>query len=234
MSRIAVLIAAAALIALSVQADEATGSRLQASLKEFSDRLALTSEQEAQVRSIFEEHLEAQMATLDKYDVGDRDRADTVDVQQMRALREELHANRGTVESRLSEVLSQTQMAEFKRIRAEQEAKFRDRLLSRRLDEIGAKLELTAEQTERVRPILKEHFEAQMAILDKHGVAPGNRGDGERPGFRTLRRLRKGLGANNERAAERLSAILSGAQLSAYESLQAEQRKRLRSRLFRQ
>ena len=227
MLRIAPLISAAAMFALSVQADETTGSRLQAGLKEFSVRLALTSEQEARVRSIFEEHLDAQMAILDKYDVGDRDSANTVDVQQMRALREELRAKRGLVDSRLSEVLSETQMVEFRRIRAGQEAKLRDRLLSRRLDEIGAKLELTPEQTKQVRSILKEYFDAQMAVLDRHGVAPG-----ERPGFRTLRRLRKDLGANNERTTERLSAILSEAQLATYEAFQAEQRKKLRALLF--
>ena len=232
MLRIAPLIAAAAMFALSVQADETTGSRLQGGLKEFGAQLALTSEQEAQVRSIFEEHLKTQMATLDKYDIDDRDNADTVDLQRMRALREELRANRAKIESRLSEVLSETQMAEFRRIRTEQEEKLRDRVLSRRLDEIGAKLELTPEQAERVRPILEEHFEAQMAVLDKHGVGPGNRDDGGRPGLWTLRRLRKDLGANNERTAERLSAILSGAQLEAYEQHQSEQRKKLRALLF--
>ena len=233
MLRIAPLIAAAAMFALSAQADETTGSRVQAGLKEFSARLALTSEQETQVRSIFVEHLEVQTATLERYDVdvGDRDSAHTVDLQKMRALLEELRANRARIESRLSGVLSETQMAEFRRIRTEQEEKLRERMVSRRLDEIGVKLELTPEQTERVRPILKEHFDAQMAVLDRHGVAPGNR-DGERPGLRTLRRLRKDLGANNERTVERLSAILSRAQLETYEALQAEQRRRLRALLF--
>ena len=233
MPRTVVTIAAAALIVLSAQADGREGSDLRAGLEEIRARLALTPEQETQVRSIFEEHLEAQRTTLDKYDIdaGDRGNADAVDLQKMRALREELRANRAKIEGRLSGVLSETQMAEFERIRAEQEEEFRERLLSRRLDAIGARLELSPEQAHRVRPILKEHFEAQMAVLDRHGVAPGARDGGERPGFRTLRRLRKDLGEINDNTAERLSALLSEAQWAAYEALQAEQRKKLRSLL---
>ena len=234
MLRIAATIAAAALVALSAQADGREGSDLRTGLEELRARLALTPEQETQVRSIFEEHLEAQTAMLDKYDVdaGDRGSADTVDLQKMRALREELRANRAKIEDRLSGVLSATQLAEFKRIRTEQEERFRHRLLSRRLDEIGARLDLTREQAERARPILEDHFEAQIAVLDRHGVSRGIRDDGERPGLRTLRRLRKDLGKINDKTAQRLSALLSEAQLAAYEALQAEQRKKLRSLLL--
>ena len=233
MPRIALTIVAAAMIALSAQADGRAGLYLRAGLEELCARLALTPEQETQVRSIFEEHLEAQLATLERYDVdaGDRDSGHTVDLQEMRALRGKLRANRVKIEDRLSRVLSATQLAEFKRIRTEQEERLRHRLLSRRLDEIGARLELTLKQTERTRPILKDHFESQMAVLDRHGVALGNR-TGERPGFSTLRRLRKDLGANNERTTERLAAILSEAQFATYEAFQTEQRKKLRSLLF--
>ena len=234
MLRIAVTIAAAALIALSARADERAGRDLRAGLEELRARLALTSEQETQVRSIFEEHLQAQLATLERYgvDAGGRDSAHTVDLQKMRALLEELRANRAKIEHRLSGVLSATQLAEFSRIRTEQEKRLRHRLLSRRLDEIAARLELSPDQTDRVRPILKDHFEAQMAALDRHGVARGSRGGGEGLGFRTLRRLRKELGKINEKTAERLSALLSEAQLATYEAFQAEQRKKLRSLLF--
>ena len=229
MLRVAPLVAAMAMFALSAQADEMTGSRLQAGLKEFEARLALTSEQNGQVRTILREHVETQVATLGKYDVRDRGGADTVDLERMRALRAELRANSAKIEGRLSEVLSATQMAEFKRIRAEQEDEFRERVLSRRLDEIGATLKLTPEQADRVRPVLKEHFEAQMAVLEKHGVDFGGR---ERLGLRTLRRLRRDMSANNARTAKRLSAVLSESQMSAYEALQAEQRKKLRALLF--
>ena len=223
-----------AFFALSVQADEPTAPRHQAGLEEFGARLALTPEQEAQVWSIFQDHIESQMAVLDKYDVeaGDRGDADTVDIQQMRAFRAELGASREKIEERLSGVLSETQMAEFRRISAEQEAELRERLLSRRLDEIGAKLELTPEQEDRMRPVQKEHFEAQINVLDKHGLGPGNRADGKRPGFRTLRRLRKDMDEINENTGERLSAILTGMQMAVYEALQTKQRKKLRELLW--
>ena len=216
---------------MSGRADEATGSRLQAGLKEVGARLALTSEREARVRSIFEEYLKAQTATLDRYDTGTDDRGSAIDIQRMRTLREELRANSVKVESRLSDVLSEIQMAEFERIRDEQEEKLRERLLSRRLEEIGARLGLTSEQTDRVRPVLKEHFEAQMAILDEHGIALGDRDGHKRPGFRTLRRVRRDLSENNARTEKRLSAFLTEAQTEAYEALQAEQRDKMRALL---
>ena len=234
MPRIALLIAAAALFTLSSHADETPGSRLQAGLKEFGARLALTPEQETKARSILEEHLEAQAAALKKHgvDVGDRAAAETIDLQRIRALHKELRGNSAKIESRLAEVLSETQMSEFKRIRVEQEEKIRERIFSVRLDKIGTKLGLTSEQKDRVRPVLKEHLEAQMAVLDRHGVAPGNPDGSKRLGFRTLRRLRKELGKNNARTSERLSAILTEAQLKAYEALQAEQREKLRALLL--
>ena len=237
MIRALFLIAALSVGALTAQADEAGPAKLQAGLEEFRARLALTPEQEAKVRAIFEAHIQALRETLDKHDIdlgdlSDRSAADTVDLQRMRALREELHANSAKIEGRLSEVLSAAQMTEFRRVRAEQEGKLRERLLSRRLGTIVAKLGLAGEQADQVRPILKDHFEAQMAVLDKHGIAPGNRDSANRPGFRTLRRLRKDMGEINEKTEERLSAILSEAQLAAYEALQAEQRKKLRALLF--
>ena len=233
MMRTVFSIVAASLLALAAQADQTQPQELQASLEEFRTRLALTPEQEARVRSIFEENIETQLATLEKYDVdtGDRGGVASIDPQKMRALREELRADRAKIENRLAQVLSGTQMAEFRRIRAEQEEKLRERLLSRRLDEIVVKLDLAAEQGDRVRPILKQHFEAQMAILDKHGISPGQRDSTKRPGFRTLRKLRKDMRRNDGKTEERLSAVLSETQLAAYKAFQTEQRKKMRSLL---
>ena len=234
MLRILVLITAVTFITLSARADALAGSRLQADLGELGTRLALSPGQEARVRSIFEEHLEVQTATFDKYDVDTSDRGDaeTVDLRRIRALRAELRMNHGKIERRLSEVLSVTQMAEFRRIRAEQEEKLRDRILSKRVDDIGARLELTPEQRERTRPVLEQHLEAQMTALDRHGVAFSKRDGDQRIGFKTLRRLRKDLDEIGERTLERLSAQLSATQFAAYEVLQAEQRRELRTLLF--
>ncbi len=225
------LIAALVILAVSAQADDTNGSPLHAGLEEIGARLELTSEQETQVRSILEEHLQAQMATLDRYSINDGDSADTADLQQMRNLRRDLQANRAKFGNRLSETLSEAQSAELNRILAQQEEMLHETIMSKRLDRIGERLELTSEQTERVRSILTDHFEAQIAVLDKHGVASGNGGDSKRPGLRTLRRLRKDLNAINRKTESDLSAILSSSQLEAYDELQAEQRKKLRTLL---
>ena len=226
MMRIVILAVAAVLFALSVQAGP---PELRANLEELRARLVLTPEQEARVKSILEEHFKTQTATLEKHNTS----GDVIDLQRMRVLREEFRANKAKVESRLSGVLSEAQMAAFRRIRAEQNEKLRKRILAKRLDEIGARLGLTPEQAERIRPVLKKHFEAQMAALDRHGIGAGTRDGGRRPGFRALRRLRGELRGNNAATLKRLSAILSKARLAAYEALQAEQREKLRALLRR-
>ena len=228
--RIILLSVAAALFALNVQADQSGTPGLRSGLGELRARLALTPEQEAQVRPVFREYIEGWMATLEKLGAGARG---AIDLQRLRALREARRVHGARLEKRLSGVLSGAQMAEFRRIRAERNERVHNRLLSRRADRIGAMLGLTEEQAGRVRPILKEHFKAQIAAVDKHGVAPGERDGGKRPGFRKLRRLRGELRGNNTAVLERLSAILSKAQLAAYRALQEEQRKKLRA-LWRQ
>lgn len=232
MLRILSLIAAT-MIAMPLQADETAAARLQAGLHELGVRLALSSEQEAQARSIIEEHLEALAAMLDRHEIDDLGSASTTDIQRMRAVREEFRANRSRTESRLSEVLSEAQMAEFGRIGVEQEAKIREWLLLTRLDAIGAKLKLTQEQASQARPALKWHLEAQMAVLDKHGVAnAGSLESGKRPGILALRRLRRELAEVSRTTEERLSGILFETQMAVYQELQEEQRRKLRALLF--
>ena len=46
-----------------------------------------------------------------------------------------------------------------------------------RMAETRARLELTDEQIEKLKPILQTHFEEQRAILDRHEVDLANRDD---------------------------------------------------------
>ena len=229
MTRTVILILALGLMVMTAKADQAGPPKLHAGLEEFRARLALTAEQETQLRSVFEAHVEAQLKTLDAHgiDAGVRGDAAPMELQELRALRDALRANSASTERRLAGVLTAAQMTAFRNIRAEQEERLRERLLSRRVDEIIAMLNLGAETGDLVKPILQEHFKAQLAILDKHGIAPGRR-----IGLRKLRALRKDMRQNDDKTGERLSEILSKAQREAYEALQAEQRQEMRSRLF--
>ena len=236
MPKISLLIAIMVFFVFSAQADEVIESRIQTDLLNLSDRLELSSDQEMQVRLIIEDHLKTQIAILQKHelDIGNRNNGDAVDLQQMRTLRKELGASDAEVESQLSEVLSTSQLAEYRRIRMELDQKIRERFLSSVVNEIGVKLELTTEQTNQAEPILKAHFELQTDVLDKHGITLGKHDGEKRPGFRTLRRVRKDLKQINVSTAKQLSTFFSKAQLEEFETLQKEQRKKLRKQLRQQ
>ena len=226
--------AALAILTMSTPAYGSNPSLLLAGHEEFSERLGLTPDQEARVGSIIEKHIEALLETLEEYDVdvADIDDIETINLEKMRVLRGEIRERRAAIEKQLSGVLAETQMAEFRHIRAELEERVRNRLLSRRLDRVAAKLEFTPEQTELVRPILLDQFEEQRAILDRRGIDLGINGDGDRPGLLTLLALRRDLREADAITAGRLSAILSEQQLEAFEELAAEMRETMRKLLI--
>lgn len=223
--------AALAILTMSTPAYGSNPSLLLAGYEEFGERLGLTPDQEARVGSIIEKHIEALLETLEEYDVDVAD-IETIDLERMRVLRGEIRERRAAIEKQLSGVLAETQMAEFRHIRAELEERVRNRLLSRRLDRVAAKLEFTPEQTELVRPILLDQFEEQRAILDRRGIDLGINGDGDRPGLLTLLALRRDLREADAITAGRLSAILSEQQLEAFEELGAEMRETMRKLLI--
>ena len=103
--------------------------------------------------------------------------------------------------------------------------------LEARLQETKLRLGLTEEQMAQLKPVLTDHFDAQMAVLDKHGIAVGNRGDRGRLGLRKLRALRRDMDKISDNTSKRLSGILSKAQLAEFEKIQKEQRDQMREKL---
>ena len=206
-------------------------SQFETRIQEATSRLALTNQQKAQLEPILKDHFDAQMAILDKYglDAGNRDSGQAPDFQKMRALRNELDANKTTTAKRLSGVLSEKQMAEFEKIQTEQKQRIREKLQSKLIERIGTKLGLTGKQMAQVKPILENHFDAQTAILNKYGLSIGNRDRGTRPGFRTLRALRNDMDEHHAKTTKHLSAILSEEQMAEFEKMQAEQKERMRA-----
>lgn len=110
-------------------ADEPERTQFAVRLEETKARLALTEEQAAQLKPIFEEHFKAQMAILDKYglDMESRGRGNRPGRQQLRALRRELDENRATIVARLASLLSAEQLAEFENLQAERKKQLRAR-----------------------------------------------------------------------------------------------------------
>ena len=173
------------------------------------------------------------MAILDKYgpSVGTRDGDRQPDFQKMRALRNELDANKARTTKQLSGILSGGQMVEFEKIQIERKQQLQETLQAKHIEKIGTKLALTETQMARLKPILGQHFAAQMAILDKHGINIGTQKGSQRPGFRKLRALRNDMNENRAKTMQQLSIILSAEQLAEFEKMQAEQRERLRAHL---
>ena len=214
-------------------ADEPDLSQLETRLGEVKARLALTEEQAAQVKPILEEHFNTQMAILGRYgiDTGSLDSNERPDPEKLHALRKELDANKTRTEARLSGVLAAEQVAEFRKIQAERKEQIQEKIRSGQLEEIASSLDLTEAQTAQVKPILARHFDAQMAILDKHGIDLTGRDGRRRLGFRKRRALRRDLDGNMTETVAQLATILSAAQLAEFEKIQAARREQLRKAL---
>ena len=105
--------------------------------------------------------------------------------------------------------------------------------LKQRIEETKSRLSLTEEQTEQLIPILEEGFEAQMAVLEEHGIKfeRGVQGDRERLGLRAARRLGRDLDAVREETLEKVSGILTDSQLEEYKEIQAERKEAMRGRI---
>ena len=104
--------------------------------------------------------------------------------------------------------------------------------LRQRLEEARTRLNLTDEQVEQVRPILRGEFEAMLEVFEEHGIDIGDRsGSGRRLRFRQLRRLQQDLNAVREQTLEDLGDVLSDAQREVYQEIQEENREAMRERL---
>lgn len=228
-----IVLLATLFFACTAWADGPDRSQFEAGIQETRARLGLTEEQQARLRPILEDHFAAQMTILDQYGpgVGTRDDDQQPDFQKMRALRNELDANKTKTAQRLSGVLSGEQLAEFEKIQAERRQQLQGTLQAKHIEKIGTKLVLTETQMAQVKPILEHHFAAQIAILDKHGINIGTQEGSQRPGFRKLRALRNDMNENKTKTTQQLSGVLSAEQLAAFEKIQAEQRERLRAHL---
>ena len=101
-----------------------------------------------------------------------------------------------------------------------------------RLEETRSRLDLTDEQVEQIRPILRSSFEAQARVLRKHGIDLERRsGKDRRLGLRQLRQLGRDLDAVRKQTLEKLSGKLTNTQIEEYGKIQQERRQAMRKRL---
>ena len=102
-----------------------------------------------------------------------------------------------------------------------------------RIAETKARLKLSDEQIERLTPILKSGFEAQMAVLEKHGIDLENRGSGNhgKLGFREARQLKKELDVVRKSNLSQVEGLMSEEQFSEYRKIQDERKKKMREKI---
>jgi len=115
------LFALAPLAASQAQNGEQT-ERLRQRLEELRDRLALTPEQEEQIRPVLAEEVQKLQALREKYNGGSQNRR-----SRLRMARE-LRDIQSDADSKLKEILTKTQMDELKKIREARRAELKDRI----------------------------------------------------------------------------------------------------------
>ena len=99
------------------------------------------------------------------------------------------------------------------------------------VQETQERLQLTEAQQETIRPILEESFEQRLAVLEKHGIDLENRDANERPGFRTMRKLRKDMDKVRKETEKQLEDVLTADQMKEWKAIEEERRARMREQL---
>lgn len=105
--------------------------------------------------------------------------------------------------------------------------------LQERLEEAKARLKLTDEQTEQIRPIFRAGLEKQMAVLEKHGIdlrggGGARRGTPSQQRLRELRALGDDLEAVRKETRKQLKDVLSKEQFKEFRKIQEEGREAMR------
>ena len=223
--------AAAAVVALSAvraqdQADFESG------VAEVRERLGLSDAQAQQLRPIFEGWLETQMAILEEHGVGSEtaEGGQRSNIENIQALQRALRENSGELQAQLATVLSGEQMAELNALQAEARERIREAAMARRAEQIAQRIGLGEARLESFAAVYSDHVNAQMAVLEAHGIEFGAERQG-RTRLRTLLALRRDLREADEATLQRLSSILDDEQLAAYQAIQEEQREQNRQRI---
>ena len=118
---------------------------------------------------------------------------------------------------------------------AEQERRLSDAQLAQveeRLAEARERLDLTAEQEEAIKPILRDGAERSGEVFAGYGVTADTLGSKEgRLSFREMRRLRGDMDAVRAETRASLAEVLSAEQMETWDELAEESRARMREQI---
>lgn len=99
------------------------------------------------------------------------------------------------------------------------------------MDETEERLQLTDSQKEAVRPIINDDQMQRQAILNEYGIDLENIDPDNRPGRRTLLKMRRDMNKVNKRTEKQLASVLTDDQMAEWGALQEERREKMRNRL---
>lgn len=109
----------------------------------------------------------------------------------------------------------------------EQIAKFEQRMRDTR-----ERLELSDEQVEAIKPVLRESAEKRGAILQSYGFSiEGGRESGERLGFRKARAMRSEMEGVRDETEQAMEEILDDEQMDEYLEIAEERQEEIRDRI---
>ncbi len=93
------------------------------------------------------------------------------------------------------------------------------------------RLALTDDQREPVRLILEATFADRLAVMERHGVDPAQLQAGNRPGYRTMRRMSKDIDRVRKATERQLQEVLTEDQMDVWSTMEDERRARMRAQL---
>ena len=96
---------------------------------------------------------------------------------------------------------------------------------------IKDRLNLTEEQSEKVKPIILYQWEKRLAVMKKHGISRESNLSKKKIGFRQLREIKKDMDKINKDIEKKLIKVLNKDQLVEYKKIQEENRIEMRARL---
>jgi hypothetical protein len=103
--------------------------------------------------------------------------------------------------------------------------------INAQIQESMEQLQLSEEQQEVVRPILEENFTKRLAVMAKYGLDPQSMMEGDRPGRRTLRRMRNDIDEVSKNTEEQLKTVLTDEQIDLWNEMEEERRSRMREQM---
>ena len=110
-------------------------AQLEERTAEIRERMKLSDAQKTQIAPIMEAHIEAIAAVLDDHGIDFQERSGErkrLKFREMRALRKDLDAVRANTAEKMSGILTEEQMEEYRKIQAEWKAELRKRIRDRR------------------------------------------------------------------------------------------------------